>query len=70
MAHFAERRVRKAVERLTVPWEQIQIRATISVGVASLSELGDGTTGEAVLHLADDRLYKAKSGGRNRVVAG
>jgi diguanylate cyclase (GGDEF)-like protein len=69
VAHFAER-IRKAVERLTVPWEQIQIRVTISVGVASLSELGEGTTGEAVLHLSDDRLYKAKSGGRNRVVSG
>jgi diguanylate cyclase (GGDEF)-like protein len=68
-SHFGER-VRKAVERLSIPWEQIQIRATISVGVSSLSELSEATTGDAVLHLADERLYTAKSGGRNRVVAG
>ena len=69
VAHFGER-VRKAVERLTIPWEQLQMKATISIGVSSLSELTDTATGEAVLHLADERLYKAKSGGRNRVVAG
>jgi two-component system cell cycle response regulator len=69
VAHFGER-VRKAVERLSIPWEQLQIRATISVGVGSLSELPDTATGDNVLHLADERLYSAKSGGRNRVVAG
>jgi diguanylate cyclase (GGDEF)-like protein len=69
VAHFGER-VRKAVERLSIPWEQLQIRATISVGVSSLSELPESATGDAVLHLADERLYVAKSGGRNRVVAG
>jgi two-component system cell cycle response regulator len=68
VAHFGER-VRKAVERLQIPWEQMQLRATISVGVGSLSELPEGATGEAVLHLADERLYRAKSAGRNRVIA-
>ena len=66
--HFAER-VRKAVERLVIPWEHMQLRATISVGVASLSECGDAAAGETVLHRADERLYKAKSGGRNRVIS-
>ena len=68
VAHFGER-VRKAVERLTIPWENLQLKATISVGVGSLSELEEGASGEGVLHLADERLYRAKSGGRNRVVA-
>jgi diguanylate cyclase (GGDEF)-like protein len=69
VAHFGER-VRKAVERVTIPWEGIELKATISVGVASLGECGDEGTGEDVLHKADERLYKAKSGGRNKVVAG
>jgi two-component system cell cycle response regulator len=69
VAHFGER-VRKAVERLSIPWEELQIRATISVGVSSLSELPETATGDMLLHLADERLYSAKSGGRNRVVAG
>jgi len=69
VAHFGER-VRKAVERLTVPWEQIQMKATISVGVASLSECDDKATGDTILHKADERLYRAKSAGRNRVIAG
>jgi two-component system cell cycle response regulator len=68
-SHFGER-VRKAVERLTVPWEDMQLKATISIGVSSLSELPPAATGEELLHLADERLYRAKSGGRNRVVAG
>jgi diguanylate cyclase (GGDEF)-like protein len=68
VAHFGER-VRKAVDRLTVPWENIQLKATISVGVASLSELDATATGEILLHRADERLYRAKSAGRNRVIA-
>jgi diguanylate cyclase (GGDEF)-like protein len=61
--------VRKAVERLVIPWEHRELRASISAGVASISECGDSATGEAILHLADERLYRAKSAGRNRVVA-
>jgi diguanylate cyclase (GGDEF)-like protein len=68
VAHFGER-VRRAVERLQIPWEKTQLKATLSAGVASLSELEVGALGEKVLHLADERLYKAKSGGRNRVVS-
>jgi diguanylate cyclase (GGDEF)-like protein len=69
VAHFGER-VRKAVDRLVIPWEALQLKATISIGIASLSECGEAAAGEKILHLADERLYRAKSGGRNRVVAG
>lgn len=41
---------------------------TISIGVASLAD-GAETCGELV-ELADAQLYRAKSEGRNRVVAG
>lgn len=40
---------------------------TISIGAACRSD--DGMTPEAVLKQADEQLYRAKEGGRNRVVA-
>jgi two-component system, cell cycle response regulator len=60
-------RVRKAVERLSIPWESHTIKITVSVGVASLSECSSNATVEALVSLADERLYRAKAGGRNRV---
>ncbi len=63
---FAER-LRLAVERLEVAAESSVVRVTISLGYASLEELGEGQrTVEGLLRLADSRLYSAKSGGRNR----
>jgi diguanylate cyclase (GGDEF)-like protein len=44
------------------------VAVTVSVGV---SEFGrDGDTIDTILRVADERLYKAKHNGRNRVVAG
>ena len=70
---FGER-VRRAVERLEIPWEGKTLRATISVGVASLEECTSppradepDETSAAILALADARLYRAKDDGRNRV---
>jgi two-component system cell cycle response regulator len=60
-------RVRSGVERLSIPWESRTIRTTVSVGVASLSECGPKATVEGLVALADERLYQAKTGGRNRV---
>jgi two-component system cell cycle response regulator len=62
-------RIRRGIEKLEMPWEGITLRATISVGIATLAECGDRATGEAMLLLADERLYRAKSLGRNRVCA-
>ncbi len=42
-----------------------QKRVTLSIGVASFPEDGDDTT--ALLQRADQALYQAKNGGRNRV---
>jgi diguanylate cyclase (GGDEF)-like protein len=66
---FAER-IRSAVERLEIPAEDTVLRVTISAGVASLDELAESSRDSEVLfRLVDERLYKAKSGGRNRVNA-
>lgn len=42
------------------------LRVTVSIGVAELG-LG-GTSIECIAKAADDRLYRAKMEGRNRVV--
>jgi diguanylate cyclase (GGDEF)-like protein len=68
VAIFAER-VRKAVDALEIPYEGQKLRATMSAGVASLAEVSAAPSGEALLLLADERLYRAKDQGRNRVVA-
>ena len=44
-----------------------QLTATISVGVACTS--GENDTPDALLKRADEAVYEAKAGGRNRVVA-
>ena len=69
VSRFAER-VRQAVERLEIASEAMVVRVTISLGVASLEELAsDQREADGLLRLADERLYKAKTGGRNRVRA-
>ncbi len=60
-------RLRRAVEGLSIPWEARPLRATVSIGVVSLHECAGEALAEAFLQSADERLYKAKSEGRNRV---
>lgn len=64
---FAER-LRKGIERLSVPWNERTIPVTASFGVSTFTELPDPRDGDAFVSIADRRLYEAKSGGRNRVV--
>ena len=67
-ARGAAERVRALIEAHEFQFEDTRIKLTISVGVAT-------TTGESVvtpadlLRVADERLYQAKRGGRNLVVA-
>ena len=64
---FSER-LRTSVERLEIASEGAVMRITISVGFASVHEIEDSArTAEALMRLADERLYQAKTGGRNRV---
>ncbi|HEY4011874.1 MAG TPA: GGDEF domain-containing protein [Polyangiaceae bacterium] len=67
VGRFAER-LRASVERLEIASERV-LRVTISVGYASLNELTDADrSSEALMRMADERLYQAKTDGRNRVV--
>lgn len=56
-------RVRKAFEELEIECGDQVIRCTASLGVATV--LGDSL--EEMMNRADELLYKAKKGGRNRV---
>ena len=65
-AHFAER-VREAVEGYLYRDEANEIRMTVSCGVASAPRAAVDSP-EALLKLADEALYLAKTSGRNRVI--
>jgi diguanylate cyclase (GGDEF)-like protein len=62
-------RLRLKVSQFRIPIEQGEFGVTISVGCASLATLSDQTP-ESLILVSDQRLYAAKRGGRNRVVAG
>jgi diguanylate cyclase (GGDEF)-like protein len=58
--------LRAKIEALSVRYLDHHLpRITISVGVAAFPEAGDNP--QSVLKAADDALYRAKEGGRNRV---
>jgi two-component system, cell cycle response regulator len=59
-------KIRRAIQELR-PMAGKPVHATLSVGVATLAELGDSTQPEDLIQLADRRLYEAKNSGRNKV---
>jgi two-component system cell cycle response regulator len=61
-------RLRKGVEEkaFEISRDPGKLGVTISIGIASSEKEGD--TAEALLHRADQALYRAKREGRNRVV--
>lgn len=63
-AALAER-IRAAVMATPVPIGEAELSLTISIGVAALPP--NGGTGPELLAAADQALYAAKRGGRNRV---
>jgi two-component system, cell cycle response regulator len=62
---FAEK-VRQLVEHQEFRFENTPIDVTISMGVAGVSE--NVREVDALVKLADDRLYAAKAAGRNQVL--
>ena len=67
-AERAGQRLLAAIEKLRVPCGEKLLNVTVSVGCASM-ECAEHPTSEILIALADRRLYAAKRGGRNRVVA-
>jgi len=58
-------RMRESVEKAAFEWKHVFIPVTISLGVGSLHE--DEYVPDAMVHRADEALYKAKRSGKNRV---
>jgi diguanylate cyclase (GGDEF)-like protein len=65
-ASVSERLERLRLEVSDFPWHTITtgLEVTVSIGVAR----GDNVNAESLLELADFAMYRAKRGGRNRVV--
>jgi diguanylate cyclase (GGDEF)-like protein len=61
-------RLRQTVASTPIPFESHAIQVTSSAGVATLGEPGLPLDRASLLGAADQRLYQAKSSGRNRVV--
>jgi diguanylate cyclase (GGDEF)-like protein len=58
-------RFRKRVEEHTFRYRDVRLHISISIGIATMPDDGDGL--EALIHKADTALYEAKNQGRNRV---
>jgi diguanylate cyclase (GGDEF)-like protein len=59
-------RLRSAVSRVKIPWRDEFITVTVSVGAATWDRV---CAPDVLLEVADNALYRAKHGGRNRVVS-
>ena len=70
-ARFLAEKLRSEVEAERLRFDGHELTVTISVGVATLSSPSryDDSIAEDLLRRADEAMYQAKSGGRNRVVA-
>jgi diguanylate cyclase (GGDEF)-like protein len=61
-------RTRVAIMQAKIEYNGEVLSVTASAGVASLACCGKEKTRESLLRIADERLYRAKLAGRNRVV--
>lgn len=60
-------RIRKAIKELVVVFGEIELRCTVSLGVAEFVAERVDTT-DKIIHDADEALYQAKKNGRDQVV--
>jgi len=59
--------IRKAVKRETIELRRIKTHVTVSIGAAVFPE--DARAQDELIVKADERLYKAKREGKDRVIA-
>ena len=62
-------RLRIALQGTTIQFGNKTIRVTLSAGCASMACCAEPVTPTELIRVADRRLYLAKTGGRNRVIA-
>jgi diguanylate cyclase (GGDEF)-like protein len=67
-AALVARRLRIAIERLTIESPKGTLHVTASFGVSAFAGQS-GVTSQSLIKSADQALYRAKAEGRNRVVA-
>lgn len=66
-ANIYAERLRKAIEEFNFPYQEDKnLKATISIGIASLKQT-NALTPEELIAFADKALYQAKETGRNKV---
>lgn len=63
-------RVRKAISEYPFPLRETQPLGAITVSIGIASYPSDDTDIESLIRKSDDAMYRAKEGGRNRVVGG
>jgi diguanylate cyclase (GGDEF)-like protein len=66
-SHDAAERLRRAIESHPLTWNGRPLAVTVSIGAAGCPDCT--VTASEVLRLADEALYRAKAGGRNRVAS-
>jgi len=62
-------RLRSAVESIRIPVGKKTLELTVSIGVAEVGERGAQLTTDGLVRVADKRLQRSKSLGRNRITS-
>jgi len=62
-------RLRQSVELTPFPISRAPHKITVTASIGIASSTGGGDDSDKLLHRADQALYRAKRGGRNRVIA-
>lgn len=58
-------RIRKAVEKLSIPYLKKEIRITLSCGISTIAE-SNSKNDDEIIRQADRALYSSKQNGRNK----
>jgi diguanylate cyclase (GGDEF)-like protein len=65
-AYILAERIRSKVEAMTIPWDNLDIRLTLSGGVSSFPQEAHDV--RSLIQKADEAVQEAKASGKNRVL--